>query len=81
MSLALSPEEQAVAAGKDGAGMAMRIVAESARLLGAPRLIPIASGSVGAPTAWSRCFSSECGMSCACRRARKAGQVARRRSS
>ncbi|WP_027169261.1 aconitase X catalytic domain-containing protein [Mesorhizobium sp. WSM3224] len=43
MSLALSPEEQAIAAGQDGAGMAMRIVAESARLLGAPRLIPIAS--------------------------------------
>lgn len=46
MSLALSPEEQAVAAGKDGAGMAMRIVAESARLLGAPRLIPIASAHI-----------------------------------
>ena len=43
MSLALSPEEQAIAAGRDGAGMAMRIVTESARLLGAPRLIPIAS--------------------------------------
>ncbi|TPJ82908.1 aconitase X catalytic domain-containing protein [Mesorhizobium sp. B2-6-2] len=43
MSLVLSPEEQAIAAGRDGAGMAMRIVAESARLLGAPRLIPIAS--------------------------------------
>ncbi|MDX8526123.1 aconitase X catalytic domain-containing protein [Mesorhizobium sp. MSK_1335] len=43
MSLSLSPEEQATAAGQDGAGMAMRIVAESARLLGAPRLIPIAS--------------------------------------
>ncbi|RVD58371.1 DUF521 domain-containing protein [Mesorhizobium sp. M2D.F.Ca.ET.185.01.1.1] len=43
MSLSLSPEEQAIAAGQDGAGMAMRIVAESARLLGAPRLIPIAS--------------------------------------
>ncbi|MET3519539.1 aconitase X catalytic domain-containing protein [Mesorhizobium abyssinicae] len=43
MSLALSAEEQAIAAGKDGAAMAMRIVAESARLLGAPRLIPIAS--------------------------------------
>ncbi|TPN89535.1 DUF521 domain-containing protein [Mesorhizobium sp. CU2] len=43
MSLVLSPEEQAIAAGHDGAAMAMRIVAESARLLGAPRLIPIAS--------------------------------------
>jgi len=43
LSLALSPEEQAIAAGRDGAGMAMRIVTESARLLGAPRLIPIAS--------------------------------------
>ncbi|RRI06353.1 DUF521 domain-containing protein [Mesorhizobium tamadayense] len=46
MSLALSQEEQAIAAGKDGAGMAMRIVAESARLLGAPRLIPIASAHI-----------------------------------
>ncbi|NUS21030.1 MAG: DUF521 domain-containing protein [Mesorhizobium sp.] len=43
MSLSLSSEEKAIAAGQDGAGMAMRIVAESARLLGAPRLIPIAS--------------------------------------
>ncbi|CDX15456.1 conserved hypothetical protein [Mesorhizobium plurifarium] len=43
MSLSLSPEEQAIAARRDGAGIAMRIVAESARLLGAPRLIPIAS--------------------------------------
>ncbi|AZO05302.1 aconitase X catalytic domain-containing protein [Mesorhizobium sp. M2A.F.Ca.ET.043.02.1.1] len=46
MSLALSPKEQAIAAGQDGAGMAMRIVAESARLLGAPRLIPIASAHI-----------------------------------
>ena len=46
MSLALSPQEQAIAAGQDGAGMAMRIVAESARLLGAPRLIPIASAHI-----------------------------------
>ncbi|RUW32697.1 MULTISPECIES: aconitase X catalytic domain-containing protein [unclassified Mesorhizobium] len=46
MSLALSPEEQAIAAGRDGAAMAMRIVAESARLLGAPRLIPIASAHI-----------------------------------
>ncbi|MDX8498170.1 aconitase X catalytic domain-containing protein [Mesorhizobium sp. VK4C] len=46
MSLALSLEQQAIAAGKDGAGMAMRIVAESARLLGAPRLIPIASAHI-----------------------------------
>ncbi|TPJ36318.1 aconitase X catalytic domain-containing protein [Mesorhizobium sp. B2-8-3] len=43
MSLALSPQEQVIAAGQDGAAIAMRIVAESARLLGAPRLIPIAS--------------------------------------
>ncbi|MFK0687216.1 aconitase X [Mesorhizobium sp. IMUNJ 23033] len=46
MSLALSPEEQAIAYGKDGAAMAMRIVADSARLLGAPRLIPIASAHI-----------------------------------
>ena len=43
MSLVLSSEEQAIAASQDGAAMAMRIVAESARLLSAPRLIPIAS--------------------------------------
>lgn len=46
MSLSLSPEERAIAARQDGAGMAMRIVAESARLLGAPRLIPIASAHI-----------------------------------
>jgi predicted aconitase len=46
LSLSLSPEEQAIAGGRDGAGMAMRIVAESARLLGAPRLIPIASAHI-----------------------------------
>lgn len=46
--VALSDEENAIAAGRDGAGaaMAMRIVADSARLLGAPRLIPIASAHI-----------------------------------
>lgn len=45
MSLELTAEERAVADGQtgEGAAMAMRIVAESARLLGAPRLLPIAS--------------------------------------
>lgn len=44
----LSEEEAAVADGRDGAGaaMAMRIVADSARLLGAPRLLPIASAHI-----------------------------------
>ncbi|RWB75838.1 aconitase X catalytic domain-containing protein [Mesorhizobium sp.] len=42
----LNPEEQALAAGHDGGAMAMRIVAESARLLGAPKLIPIASAHI-----------------------------------
>lgn len=48
MSLTLSPEEQAIAAGAKGAGAAsaMRIVAESAKLLGASRLIPIASAHI-----------------------------------
>jgi predicted aconitase len=46
VSLALNPEEHAIASGHDGAGMAMRIVAESARLLGAPRLIPIGSAHI-----------------------------------
>lgn len=46
--VALSDEEAAIAAGRDGAGaaMALRIVADSARLLGAPRLIPIASAHI-----------------------------------
>jgi predicted aconitase len=42
----LTPDEAAIAAGTDGAAMAMRIVAESARLLGAPRLIPVASAHI-----------------------------------
>jgi predicted aconitase len=46
MSLTLTPEERAIAAGSDGAAMAMRIVAEAARLMGAPRLIPIASAHI-----------------------------------
>jgi predicted aconitase len=48
VTLSLSPEERAVAAGKHGAGaaMAMRIVADSARLLGAQRLIPVASAHI-----------------------------------
>ncbi|MBL8578028.1 MAG: aconitase X catalytic domain-containing protein [Mesorhizobium sp.] len=48
MSLALTPEERAIATGEagEGAAMAMRIVAESAKLLGAPRLIPIASAHI-----------------------------------
>ena len=48
MALAMTAEEQAVAAGRDGDGAAtaMRIVVESARLLGAPRLIPIASAHI-----------------------------------
>ncbi|MDR7220888.1 aconitase X catalytic domain-containing protein [Aminobacter aminovorans] len=46
MSLALTSDEQRIAGGTDGAAMAMRIVAESAALLGAPRLIPIASAHI-----------------------------------
>ena len=46
--LDLTAEERAIAEGRDGPGaaMAMRIVADSARLLGAPRLIPIASAHI-----------------------------------
>jgi predicted aconitase len=46
--LALSEAERAMAAGAqgEGAAMAMRIVAEAARLLGAPRLIQIASAHI-----------------------------------
>jgi predicted aconitase len=48
LSLALTASERAIAAGGEGNGpaMAMRIVAESARLLGAPRLIPIVSSHI-----------------------------------
>jgi predicted aconitase len=46
MTFALSPEERTLADGRSGASMAMRIVAASARLLGAQRLIPIASAHI-----------------------------------
>jgi predicted aconitase len=48
LSLALTEAERAIAAGAsgEGAAMAMRIVAEAARLLSAPRLIPIASAHI-----------------------------------
>lgn len=44
----LTHEETAIAAGGRGAGaaMAMRIVAEAARLMGAPRLLPVASAHI-----------------------------------
>ena len=48
MSLHLTSDEQAIAGGAqgDGAAMAMRIVAETARLMGAPRLMPIESAHI-----------------------------------
>jgi predicted aconitase len=48
MALALSAEQQAIANGVrgEGAAMAMRIVAATARLMGAPSLIPIASAHI-----------------------------------
>ncbi|HTV70042.1 MAG TPA: aconitase X catalytic domain-containing protein [Rhizobiaceae bacterium] len=48
MTLTLSADERAIASGErgEGAAMAMRIVADSARLLGATRLIPIASAHI-----------------------------------
>ncbi|WP_244478700.1 MULTISPECIES: aconitase X [unclassified Mesorhizobium] len=48
MTLQLTVEESAIAGGRDGQGaaMAMRIVATSASLLGAPRLIPIQSAHI-----------------------------------
>jgi hypothetical protein len=44
----LTPQQQAIAAGSAGAGaaMAMRIVADSAKLMGAPGLIPVASAHI-----------------------------------
>ncbi|HEV2554737.1 MAG TPA: aconitase X catalytic domain-containing protein [Bosea sp. (in: a-proteobacteria)] len=44
--LELTPEQRAIAGGTDGAAMALRIVAEAARLMGAPRLIPVASAHI-----------------------------------
>ncbi|RCS25010.1 DUF521 domain-containing protein [Phyllobacterium salinisoli] len=48
MALVLTEEERAIASGNsgEGAAMAMRIVAETARLMGAPRLLPIASAHI-----------------------------------
>jgi len=48
MTLALTAEERAMAEGARGAGtaMAMRIVAEAARLIGAGQLVPIASAHI-----------------------------------
>jgi predicted aconitase len=48
VTLTLTETEQAMASGADGPGaaMAMRIVAESARLLGASRLIPVESAHI-----------------------------------
>lgn len=46
MTLVLTDDERTIAAGTDGAAMAMRIVCESARLLGAPHLIPIKSAHI-----------------------------------
>lgn len=48
MALVLTAEERAIAAGDagEGAAMAMRILAEAARLLGAPRLIPVRSAHI-----------------------------------
>jgi predicted aconitase len=48
LSVVLTEAERAVATGEAGEGvaMAMRIVADAARLLGAPRLIPIASAHI-----------------------------------
>jgi predicted aconitase len=42
----LSPSQRAIASGGDAAAMALRIVAEAARLGGARRLIPIASAHI-----------------------------------
>ena len=44
--LHLTSQEHAIAAGTDAAAMAMRIVAEAARLLGAPALIPVVSAHI-----------------------------------
>lgn len=48
MALTLSDEERAIASGRDGdaAAMAMRILAQTARLIGADRLIPVVSAHI-----------------------------------
>jgi predicted aconitase len=42
----LNPDQARIASGADGRAMAMRIVADAARLLGASRLIPVASAHI-----------------------------------
>ena len=59
MSLALTGDERATAAGSDGAATAMRIVAEAARLMGAPRLIPIASAHIDGAPMYDRTLSDD----------------------
>ena len=46
MSAILTEAERAIAGRDDAAGLALRVVAEAARLLGAARLIPIASAHI-----------------------------------
>ena len=48
MAVALTDDERAIAGGArvEGAAMAMRIVAETARLMGADRLLPIESAHI-----------------------------------
>ena len=48
MALHFTNEDNAILAGEKGMGtkMALRIVAETARLMGAPRLLPIASAHI-----------------------------------
>ncbi len=48
MALVLDDKERSIAAGEqgEGAAMAMRIVADTARLMGAPRLLPVASAHI-----------------------------------
>jgi predicted aconitase len=46
VAVTLSADERAIAARGDGAAMAMRIVAETARLMGAERLLPIESAHI-----------------------------------
>ncbi len=46
MTMNLTDQERAIASGSDGAAMAMRIVAEAGRMLGAERLIPVVSAHI-----------------------------------
>ncbi|MGD9742499.1 MAG: aconitase X [Dongiaceae bacterium] len=73
MALTLTPEERSIAAGERGEanGLAMRILAEMAGLLGAPHLIPVASAHIDGAV-----YHGDCGVYFGERLAAGGGKVA-----